>query len=77
MPGGLDTVRVLDQIGTDMVEAKDNLMLAKVFQADHANRRCGSEDAYKMDDLVMLPTANRRKDYASTGSGWSVKFFLR
>jgi hypothetical protein len=75
--GGMDAVRLMDQISTDVAEAKDNLMLAKVFQADHANRRRGSEDAYKTDDLVMLSTANRRKDYASTGSGRKAKLFPR
>ena len=66
-PGpGVDALRLIEQIDTDMAEAKDNLMLAKVFQADQANRKHGAEDAYKVNDLVMLSTANRRKEYAST-----------
>jgi hypothetical protein len=32
---------------------------------------------YKKGDLVMLSTANRRKDYASRGSGRSAKLFPR
>ena len=75
--GGMDAMRLLDQISVDVVEAKDNLMLTKVFQADHAHRRHGSEDEYKTDDLVMLSTANRRKDYVSKGSGQSAKLFLQ
>ena len=51
-----------------MAEAKDNLMLAKLFQADQANRRQGPEDVYKVDDMVMLSTTNRWKEYTSTGS---------
>ena len=52
-------------------------MLAKLFQADHANRRRAPEDVYKVNDLVMLSTANRQKEYASTGSGRSAKLFPR
>ena len=72
-----DAVRVVDQIHSDVAEAKDNLMLAKVFQADQANRKRGPEDAYTVNDFVMLSTANRRKEYASTGSGRSAKLFPR
>ena len=57
---------MIEQIDVDVAEAKDNLMLAKVFQADQVNRKRGAEDAYKVNDLVMLSTANRRKEYAST-----------
>jgi len=75
--GGVDAAKLIDQLSMDVAEAWDNLMLAKVFQADQANRRCALEDAYKVDELVMLSTANRRKEYASTGSGWSAKLFPR
>ena len=66
---------MIDQINTDIAEAKDNLMVVKIFQVDQANRKCGQEDEYKVNNLVMLSTANRRKEYASTGSGHSAKLF--
>ena len=72
----VDVTKVIDQIETDIAKAKDNLMLAKIFQADHANRKRKPEDIYKENDLVMLSTSNRRKDYAAPGSGWSAKLFL-
>ena len=75
--GDADPAKLIDQINSDVAEAKDNLMLAKLFQADQANRRRGPEDAYKVDDMVMLSTTNRRKEYASTGSGRSAKLFPR
>ena len=75
--GRVDVVRLIDQINTDIAEAKDNLMVAKIFQADQANRKRGQKDEYKVNDLVMLSTANRRKEYASTGSGRSAKLFPR
>ena len=75
--GDVDPAKLIDQINSDVAEAKDNLMLAKLFQADQANRRRGPEDVYKVDDMVMLSTVNQQKEYASTGSGRSAKLFPR
>ena len=75
--GNVDAAKLIDQINSDVAEAKDNLMLAKLFQADQANRKRGPEDVYKVDDMVMLSMANRRKEYAATGSGRSAKLFPR
>ena len=69
--------QVLDRIQLDVQEAKDNLMLAKIFQADQANRHRAQEDVYKVGDKVMLSTANRRKEYAPSSSGRVTKFFPR
>jgi len=74
--GGVDAAKLIDQLSTDVAEARDNLMLAN-FQADQANRRHAPEDAYKVDELVMLSMASRCKEYVSTGSGRSTKLFLR
>ena len=73
----VDVVKLMDQIGLDVAEAKDNLLLTKIFQADQANRKRGLEDTYKVDEMVMLSTANRRKEYATPGSGRSAKLFPR
>jgi hypothetical protein len=75
--GDMDVHKLIDQINTDVAKAKDNLMLGKIFQADHANRKRGLEDVYKENDLVMLSTSNRRKDYAMAGSRHSAKLFPR
>ena len=74
---GVGAAKLIEQINLDVAEAKDNLMLAKIFQADQANRKRGPEDVYCQGDLVMLSTANQRKDYASTGSGRNAKLFPR
>ena len=74
---GTDAFKLMERIQADVAEAKDNLMLAKVFQADQANRKRAPEDVYQVNDLVLLSTANRRKEYASTGSGRSAKLFPR
>jgi len=73
----VDTVKLINQIVSDVAEAKDNLMLAKIFQADQANRKRGPEDSYNAGDSILLSTANRRRDYASPGSGRSAKLFPR
>ena len=73
----VDVIKIVEQIMINVAEAKDNLLLAKVFQADHSNRKQGSEDIYRIDDMVMLSTANRRKEYAQPGSGQSAKLFPR
>ena len=80
MDNNVDSSRaqeMLDRVKLDVQEAKDNLMLAKIFQADQANRYRTKEDAYKIGDKVMLSTANRRKEYAPPGSGRVTKFFPR
>jgi hypothetical protein len=71
----MEAEKLIAQINMNMAEAKDNLLLTKIFQVDQANRRCAPEDIYKVDNLVMLFMANRRKEYASTGSGCSTKLF--
>ena len=73
----IDAVKLIDRMHADVAEAKVNLLLAKIFQADQANRRRGPEDEYQVNEMVMLSTANRRKEYASTGSGRSAKLFPR
>ena len=75
--GSMEAVRLIDQVNVDVAEAKDNLLLAKIFQADQANRGRAPEDVYKVDDLVMPSTANRRREYVSAGSGRSAKLFPR
>ena len=37
--GKVEATGIIDQIAADMAKAKDNLMLAKIFQADQANRK--------------------------------------
>ena len=76
-PVAVDVQELIERINSDIAEAKDNLMLDKIFQADQANRKRGPEDVYKVDDLVMLSMDNRRKDYTMAGSGRSAKLFPR
>jgi hypothetical protein len=46
----------------DIAEAKDNLTLAKIMQAHHKSNNCAPEPDFKINDLVMLSTKNRRQE---------------
>lgn len=54
---------VLRQLDADTLEAQDNLRLAKMQQALQANKHCSAETPYAVDDLVLLSTFHRRRDY--------------
>ena len=44
--GETDAVKLMERMEMDLAKAKDNLMLAKIFQADQANRKWAPKDAY-------------------------------
>ncbi|KIJ32225.1 hypothetical protein M422DRAFT_84471, partial [Sphaerobolus stellatus SS14] len=54
---------IIARLQTDVKEAQDNLLAAKVRQAYHANEHRGAEDIYEVGDLVMLSTTHRRRNY--------------
>jgi hypothetical protein len=51
---------LISQIQTDVLEARDNLLQAKILQEHYANMDCGKEFVYVVGDMVMLSTFNRR-----------------
>jgi hypothetical protein len=58
-------------------EAQDNLLAAKISQAEFANRRRGDEIVYKVGERVMLSTKHRRRKYLQKHSGQVAKFLPR
>jgi hypothetical protein len=62
------------KLGVKMVRKEGKIQHA---DTDHANRKQGPEDVYRVNDLVMLSTANRRRDYTVAKSGQSAKLFPR
>lgn len=60
--------KLIEQINTDVVNARDNLMVAKISQAHFANSSRADDVTYKVGDLVMMSTVNRRKQYLNTGN---------
>jgi len=55
----LDAMEIIKRIQQNIVDAKDNLMLAKISQAYFANGKRSPEIVYKVGDRVMLSTSNR------------------
>jgi len=68
---------VASLIQTDVMEAQDNLLQAKIFQEHYANSNRGEEFVYQVNDEVMLSTFNRRRDFRKKGEKRSAKFFPR
>ena len=68
---------VIETIAKDIADARDNLMLAKISQAYHANTKRKEDTIYKHGDLVMLSTMNRRCDYKCTREQRVAKFMPR
>ncbi|KIJ31542.1 hypothetical protein M422DRAFT_130751, partial [Sphaerobolus stellatus SS14] len=58
---------IISRLQTDVQEAQDNLLAAKVRQAYHANEHRSPEERYEIGDLVMLSMTNRRRNYKRKG----------
>jgi hypothetical protein len=65
------------QIESDVAEAKDALLGAKILQAFFANKSRGREDPYLVGDRVMLATLHRRREYKAGDRSRVAKFFPR
>ncbi|KAF7783245.1 hypothetical protein Agabi119p4_2621 [Agaricus bisporus var. burnettii] len=68
---------LLNKLRTDVFEAKDNLLAAKVVQAYYANDYRADDPGFKVGDRVLLNTTNRRREYMHKGSGRAAKFMPR
>ncbi|KIM90205.1 hypothetical protein PILCRDRAFT_35738, partial [Piloderma croceum F 1598] len=58
-----NALEVLRRLHDDIQEAKDNLLRAKVSQAEFANHHRRDEVVFATGDHVMLSTFHRRRDY--------------
>jgi hypothetical protein len=70
-------LKIISQIETDVAEAKDNLLQAKVFQAHYANLNRSPDIPFVVGDQVMLSTLHRRQQFKKKGEKWAAKFFPR
>ncbi|KAF8798984.1 hypothetical protein BYT27DRAFT_7010629, partial [Phlegmacium glaucopus] len=64
---------VIALVNKNVADARDNLLLAKISQAKSANERRGKETRYRVGDMVMLSTTNRRMDFKQHGDGRVAK----
>jgi hypothetical protein len=69
--------KVIETIQNDVADARDNLTVAKISQAFHANKKRSTDINYNIGDKVMLSTLNRRKQYKSVDERRVAKFMPR
>ena len=69
--------QALAKLDCDIMEAQDNLHLAKVNQAHQANTSRSPEHRYAVGDRVWLSTFHRRHEYMQRGSHRVAKFMVQ
>jgi flavin-binding protein dodecin len=67
---------IISQIEADIAEAKDTLIGVKVMQAFFANKNRGCEDAYCVNDRVMLATSHCRREFKASNKSRVANFSL-
>ncbi|KAG1790918.1 uncharacterized protein HD556DRAFT_1214787, partial [Suillus plorans] len=58
-----NALEAIMNLKTDVADAHDALVAAKISQASTANTKRNDEPELKIDDLVYLSTAHRRQEY--------------
>ena len=66
---------MITQLQNDVVDMRDNLLLAKVAKAHHAKMSHADESLYNIGDKVMLNTFHRQCEYKWKGEKRVAKFF--
>ena len=65
---------LIEQLLHNIVEAKDNLLAAKVSQAEFTNQHRGLEEVFAPRDKVMLLTEHHHQEYMQAKSSQVAKF---
>jgi hypothetical protein len=73
----LKAAELIQQHELLIMEAQDNLLLAKINQAGQANKHRGEEIIYCVGDKVMLSTRNHRKELKAGDLTRATKFLAR
>ena len=68
---------IIENLQNDVADARDNLILAKIFQSYFANPKRAIDPVFKIGDKVMLNTLHCQKDYKSKGQHRASKFMPR
>jgi hypothetical protein len=71
------TLALVECIGLDVSKAQDNLLTAKINQAEFVNHHRVDKIPYTVGDKVMLSTQNHRREYMQKNSGCVAKFMPR
>jgi hypothetical protein len=67
--------KLITELETNVNEAKDNLLRAKVFQTFYANQHRSTEVPFNTGDKVMLSTLHRHQEFEKKGEKRAAKFF--
>ncbi|OJT11765.1 hypothetical protein TRAPUB_11691 [Trametes pubescens] len=70
-------LEAIQRLETDILEAQDNLLLAKAAQATHVNHSHGEEPHYSVGDKVLLSTFHQQCEYMQCGSLWVAKCMVQ
>ena len=73
----VDTWHVIRQLETDVLEAQDNLLKAKISQYFQANTNCTLKFPFSIGSQVRLSTLHQHKEYTAKGEQRVVKFMPR
>ena len=68
---------LIKRINTDVIEAQDDLLSAKLNQAEFANQHCAEEDVFSPGDKVWLSMEHCRWEYIQAKLGHMAKFIPR
>ena len=68
---------IIEHIQTDVADAKDNLLLAKITQSAQANKHRTTAFPYKVGDWVWIDTDNRRREFKDNSKGRTAKLMPR
>ncbi|SGY11851.1 BQ5605_C011g06293 [Microbotryum silenes-dioicae] len=66
---------IVDERETAVAEARDNLAIAKIRQAEQSNRRRKVDPVFAVGDKVLVDSRDRRLRYKADGEARSTKFF--
>lgn len=64
---------LISHLDHDVAEARDNLLAAKISQAEFANRHRNDEVVFVPGDRVLLSTEHQRREYMQAKSGHVAK----
>ena len=68
---------IVEDLQTDVADARDNLILAKISQSHFANPKRSQDPLYQIGDKIMLSTLHRRKEYKNKSQHRAAKFMPR
>jgi hypothetical protein len=68
---------IIEHLALDVAEAQDNLLTAKINQAEQANKSRRPDHDLKIGNMCKLSTTNRCRVYMLTGSGRVAKYMPR